>query len=216
MATNWIKRWEDNVIGWHKADYNQRLITWLPSLKLLAGDTILVPLCGKSLDMIYLINQGYKVIGVELSELAVQAFFKENKLLFNKTKQANFVMYYNESICLYVGNFFDLTANLLTTVNAVYDRASLIALPELKRVKYTHHLINILPKKIVILLLCLYYPQQQKSGPPFAVSSHEVKQLFLPEFTAQLLSSVNDLDKEPKFVEQSVDYLEKNSYLLRR
>ncbi len=219
---NWIKRWQDKTTGWHQTAVNVRLKQWLPALKLTQSATIFVPLCGKSVDMLYLLDQGYQVVGVELSELAVLDFFKDNKIEFTKSQATRFMVYQskgglkNTGIKIFVGDFFQLTTHDLAQVNSVYDRASLIALPKQTRHQYAQHLIKHLPSEVRILLLSLNYPQAQKSGPPFAVSEVEVEQLFVPTFNCTHLSKVDDLGNEPKFIEAGVNYLEKSCYLLER
>jgi thiopurine S-methyltransferase len=130
---NWINRWENNQIGWHKSDFNSRLIEFLPNLNLQKGSEIFVPLCGKSLDMVYLLNQGFKVIGVELSKIAIIDFFAENNIEFEIQKNADFNIYKSANITIYQGDIFNLKKEYLQDISAIYDRASLVALnPQLR------------------------------------------------------------------------------------
>ena len=126
--TDWISRWESNRIGWHTDKVNSQLIEYLDELKLSSQEAIFVPLCGKSLDMNYLIQKNFKVIGVEMSELAIQQFFEENNLSYTISKEEEFEVYEGDRIIIYCGDFFDLQSKHLDNVKAVYDRASLIAL----------------------------------------------------------------------------------------
>lgn len=214
--TDWQLRWQQGEIGWHQSRYNARLLKYIKHLDLAVGVVFFVPLCGKSLDMIYLLKQGYKVIGVELSELAVKAFFSENKLDYKRDELGDFVRYQGDDIIVYAGDFFKLSGAMLSLVGGVYDRASLIALPEVQRKRYALHLSNILPQRVKMLLLTLNYPQTQRSGPPFAVDKNEVNTLFSKHFDCTILGNVNDLKNEPKFIEAQVDFLYKTSYLLKR
>ncbi len=76
----WHKRWADNQIGFHQGQVNSYLQTHWPALGLETGSRVLVPLCGKSLDLVWLAGQGYRVLGVELSRRAVEDFFREHGL----------------------------------------------------------------------------------------------------------------------------------------
>ena len=212
---DWLKRWQDGFIGWHQHKANMRMVKFLPKLDLNANDTVFVPLCGKSLDMIYLSEQGFKVIGVELSELAVEQFFSENELPFTKQKQDNFIVFTGENIKIYCGDLFDLQPENLINIVAIYDRASLIALNEKMRFDYVKYLLGIIPEKIKWLLLTMNYPQPQKEGPPFAVAQEEVKKLFV-DCKYQQLEVIDDLKNEQKFKEAKVDFLEKAVYLLQK
>ena len=214
--TDWINRWESNNIGWHTDKINRQLIEYLDELKLSSQETIFVPLCGKSLDMNYLIQKNFNVIGVEMSELAIQQFFDENKLSYTISKEEEFELYEGDGIKIYCGDYFDLQSNHLDNVKAVYDRASLIALDDKLRQKYVKHLNDIISFDVRILLLTLNYPQHQRSGPPFAVSKLEVDKLFNGSFDCQELYCIDDIENEPMFQNLGVDFLEKAVYLLQK
>ncbi len=214
--TDWISRWETNRIGWHAEQVNRHLVKYLDRFNLTTGETIFVPLCGKTNDMLFLLEQDIKVIGVELSDIAIKQFFSENKLDYALSKVDNFALYESAGIKLYCGDFFDLESNHLENVRAVYDRASLIALNEDLRQKYVKHLSDIIDFDARILLLTLNYPQHQRSGPPFAVSKKEVDQLFNGSFDFQELYCIDDIENEPMFQNLGVDFVEKAVYLLQK
>ena len=214
--TDWISRWESNRIGWHTDKVNSQLIEYLDELKLSSQEAIFVPLCGKSLDMNYLIQKNFKVIGVEMSELAIQQFFEENNLSYTISKEEEFEVYEGDRIKIYCGDFFDLQSKHLDNVKAVYDRASLIALDDELRQKYVKHLNDIINLDVRILLLTLNYPQHQRSGPPFAVSKSEIDRLFEGSFDCQELYCIDDIENEPMFQNLGVDFVEKAVYLLQK
>lgn len=174
----WLQRWQENRIGFHQAQINMHLETYWPELGIAAGSTVFVPLCGKSLDLLWLASQDYRVLGVELSPLAVQAFFAENDLRPEIEQGRRFTHYRCGEIEILCGNFFDLQAADLAGVGGVYDRASLIALPPDMREHYAAHLGHILPDAVPVLLITLDYPQEERQGPPFAVDEQEVRRLY--------------------------------------
>lgn len=202
-------------IGWHKNQPNSRLIEFIDCLKLSVNACVFVPLCGKSMDMLYFLEKGFKVLGVELSELAAEQFFVENKLDFTIRKSDKFMIFSAKNIDIYCGDYFDLDAQILSQVDAVYDRAALIALPADLRVKYAQHLGAIIPSDCRLLLLTLNYPQVQIDGPPFAVNQAEVVRLF-KQFECQQLQCFDDIQNEPKFQNAGVNFLEKAVYFLCR
>lgn len=214
--TDWLARWHDNKIGWHADAVNRSLVDYIELLELALGASVFVPLCGKSIDMIYLSEMGYSVIGVELSSVAVEHFFTDNGLQYSVSKIDGFSLYQSESIKIYSGDYFNLNAEHLQSVSAVYDRASLIALDHDLREKYVQHLAVIIPPDARILLLTLIYPQHQMSGPPFSVSNSEVESLFSSAFKYRQLHCFNDIDNEPKFLRAGVDYIENVAYLLQK
>ena len=214
--TDWLARWQDNKIGWHVDVVNQSLVDYLELLELEPGDNVFVPLCGKSIDLIYLSEMGYSVIGVELSPVGVVQFFVDNNLQYVVSEVDGFSLYQSERIKIYCGDYFNLNAGHLLSVSAVFDRASLIALELDLREKYTVHLAAIIPFDARILLLTLIYPQHQMSGPPFSVSDLEVESLFSSAFKYRQLHCFNDIENEPKFLRAGVDYVENAAYLLQK
>jgi thiopurine S-methyltransferase len=191
----WHNYWLTGRIGFNQSKPNQRLIKYFNRLQLQPGDLIFVPLCGKSIDMLWLLQQGYKVLGVELSPIATQAFFKENKLKFQITTNEKFTEFHGQNITILNGDFFNLNRNQLDNVAAVYDKAALIALPPQLRQQYAQALINLLPAKTQMLLFTIVYQQEQMNGPPFSVSALEIAQLYKDKFTLDILENIeiNDI-----------------------
>jgi thiopurine S-methyltransferase len=176
----------------------------------------LVTLCGKSLDMLWLQEQGYRVVGVEISQLAVEAFFGENDLQPEITTSGKFQRYDADNITLLCGDFFNLARADIGDTAAVYDRASLIALPPEMRRRYAEYLTNLLPPGINVLLITLEYPQHQMEGPPFSVQESEVHDLYDSNFQVTRLESVDVLADNPNFTERGLTELIERTFLLTR
>jgi thiopurine S-methyltransferase len=210
----WQERWKQEETGFHQNEVNPYLLQYWQELHLAPGSEVFVPLCGKSRDMSWLSEQGYAVLGVETSAVAVQAFFKENGYTPNHATSEKFDRYDANSIRILCGDFFDLSKHDLAKISAVYDRASLIALPPEMRERYTHHLLSILPPATRILLITLDYPQPEMAGPPFAVSANEVEALYHERFTIRLLSQLDVLAQEPRFQERGLSRLNESVFLL--
>lgn len=178
-ADFWHRRWAKREIGFHQQDINPFLRSYWPQLGLADGAQVFVPLCGKSLDMRWLLQQGYSVLGIELSETAVQEFFAEWGVTPQVEAKSPFVSYRAEGIELLVGDFFALTAEHLAEVDAVYDRAALVALPTPMREDYVRALAHLLPSGVPTLLVTFSYRSGEMDGPPFAVDAKEVQRLFV-------------------------------------
>ena len=118
---DWIERWESNRIGWHAEQVNRHLIKYLDRFELSTGESIFVPLCGKTNDMPFLVKEGLNVIGVEMSNIAIEQFFSENQLDYVISKVDKFILYEGTGIKLYCGDFFDLKSKHLENVTAIYD-----------------------------------------------------------------------------------------------
>lgn len=211
----WLDRWERKDIGFHQNEINPYLCQFWQSLQLAPGSTVLVPLCGKSNDMLWLHQQGHTVLGVELSGIAARAFFTGNGLTPQCGVHDQFTLLEANDIHILCGDFFDLRKNDVEKVTAVYDRAALIALPSEMRKRYTHHLLSILPSATQILLITFDYPQHEMPGPPFAVCMDEVISLYQSHAEITLLRQQNVLEQNPRFQERGLSRLQENTILLK-
>jgi thiopurine S-methyltransferase len=213
----WQQRWARNEIGFHLPEVNPYLTQCWPALQVAVGAQVLVPLCGKSVDLPWLAAQGYRVLGVELAQTAVEAFFSEQGLLAEIDQVGEFRRYRSGAIEVLCGDFFNLTAADLVECQALYDRAALIALPESMRARYAAHLSAILPVGCAGLLVVLDYPQEQMPGPPFAVSEAEVQQLLAaPQWSVELLEARDVLGENWRFLQRGLSQLNERVYRLQR
>lgn len=202
----WHQRWENNKIGFHLGQVNPYLVQYWPELELHTGSRVFIPLCGKSLDMLWLAEQGHEVIGVEISPIAVRAFFEENRLHPEVTSEGAFEIWSVDQITILLGDYFELKPAQLGEVGAVYDRASLVALPEEMREDYVEHLNALCPAE-PRLLITLDYDQSKMAGPPFAVSEEEVRELYEDRSSLVMLESKDVLTDNERFREQGLDWL---------
>lgn len=210
----WLERWERDEIGFHQSEINPHLCQYWHELHLEPGSEVFVPLCGKSADMLWLRRQGHSVLGVELSNIAVRAFFTENGYTPHHAIYEKFNVCEANDIRVLCGDFFDLKQEDLAKVAAVYDRASLVALPPDMRQRYVHHLAAISPPATKILLIAFDYAQAEMSGPPFAVSAEEVKVLYGKYAEVRLLAELDVLAQNPRFQERGLSRLQEHIFLL--
>lgn len=212
----WLQRWREGRTGFHQAAPTPLLLRHWPALALAAGSRVFVPLAGKSLDLLWLAGQGHRVLGVELSPLAVQQFFDEHGLtpqVHDSRLGRHHVAGEIELIC---GDVFDLDAAALADCAAVYDRAALIALPPELRRRYVHELYARLPAGCRGLLVTLEYPPHEKQGPPFPVPETEVRELYGRDWTVTTLERADVLAQQPGFAAEGVSALETVAYRLAR
>lgn len=202
----WHNRWARNEIGFHLQHPNPMLTAWWHALNLAPDDAVLVPLCGKSQDMRWLRDHGHAVVGVELSREALDAFNGEQRLALTWSEHDDMPVATGQGYTLYCGDFFNLSAQMLGNVRAVYDRAALIALPPDMRARYTEHLLAMLPAGWDMLLITLEYPDSEMAGPPFSVDQNEVRQHF-SDCDIQLLQTRDVLAEQPRFRESGLTAL---------
>lgn len=200
----WQKKWEENDIKFNQESPNPFLIEYFPKFGLANQATIFVPLCGKSIDMLWLLEQEHEVIGVELSPIAIEAFFNENKLTYKVIQTRGFTIYKGDNITIYCGDFFNLTKDQLKSVTGVYDRAALIALPAKTRKQYAEHSNNILGVGTQILLLTIEYKHKEKIGPPYSVPDTEIQKNYSSHYKINLLNTLENDSTPEKLAEHGV------------
>ena len=176
----WLSKWASNQIGFHEKQPHPLLIRYWERLLTGTRSTIFVPLCGKSNDLIWLKEQGHKIIGVEISEIAINDFFREQDLVPQITPDNSLTKYSSEPFVIYCGDYFNLSLHQVKGFTLVYDRASLIALSPNTRARYADKLSELSPPGTQQLLVTLDYNAEIINPPPYAITAQEVYNLYEP------------------------------------
>lgn len=184
----WHKKWQECDIGFHNSDANPLLVKHFPALGLATGSRVFLPLCGKTLDIHWLLAQGFQVVGAELSAIAIEQLFDELGVIPEITQLEKLQHYRAPNIDIFVGDIFNVSARLLGQVDGIYDRAALVALPVDMRTLYTSHL-KAITHNAKQLMICFVYDQSQLAGPPFSISDEEVKAHYSSDYTLALIES---------------------------
>lgn len=195
----WKSRWRKNNIGWHVNNVYPLLPEIWPLLSLTSNPRVLVPLCGKSLDMSWLAQQDCYVTGVEVSQQALQEFIDSQSEEFYHDSSHGFTIYKSTSFELWQGDFFKLPGDKIPDLDLVYDKASFVALPPEMRKQYTQKILELCGKSTHILLQTFEYNQEEMTGPPFSIPEDEINKMFREQFDIQLLREQSKLDEVPKF-----------------
>lgn len=212
----WHGRWAEGDIRFHQTNGHDMLPRHWPACDVTSGGNVLVPLAGKSRDMVWLADAGYSVTGVELSEIAIEDFFADVHLVPELQNSRAFTIYSAESYTLMRGNIFDLSRSVLPPIAGVYDRASLVALTEDQRARYAEILPGLIDEGTPMLVISLDYPRGEMNGPPFAVNEDEVNELFAQDFDIKILERRDGLKASPNLAERGLTRLEETAYLLTR
>jgi thiopurine S-methyltransferase len=223
----WLQRWQKGETGFHQDSLNPHLKYYYDDkavpLEERKALKVFVPLCGKSLDMYWLSQNGYEVLGIECSPIAVVDFFKNHKLEYQLVESGAFTRYIAEGdnegrrrIEILLGDFFDLSPKDLEGVTEIYDRASMIALPEAMRLQYSQKMAQLQRPGMRTLLITLTYPQAETAGPPFSVTEEEVREFYGKHFKVEKLRAKDILAEEPRFQQRGVSSLIETAYKLTR
>jgi thiopurine S-methyltransferase len=200
QQVNWHEYWSrPGTPGFHEEKVNKYLGKYLQRFDLKPDDEIFVPLCGKAVDMAWLAQRGFKVVGVELSEKAVRAFFDESGFDFELEQYASFKLFRSPQVTIYNGNFIHLAALELANCKLVYDRASMVAIEAQNRASYCRHMMAIVPPATPMLVIVLEYEQQAMTGPPFSVPVDEVESYYADNYRLVELESEELIEKEPRW-----------------
>ena len=186
-AQFWHDRWQEGRLGFHEGRVNRMLEAHVGALGLLPGQRVFLPLCGKTVDIPWLLAQGYRVAGAELSEIALRDLFAEMGVVPEVTETGAHRRYSASGVEIFAGDIFELTAETLGQVDAVYDRAALVALPEGMRERYAAHLAAI-TGRAPQLLVTFDYDQSVMDGPPFAVDEAGLRRCHGARFEIERLA----------------------------
>lgn len=190
-AEFWHSKWQTKSIGFHKSEINPNLIKYFNKLQLIQNSRVFLPLCGKTLDISWLLSNNYRVVGAELSEIAIAELFEELGFTPHITEINSLKLYSAKNLDIFVGDVFDLTSDRLGIIDAVYDRAALVALPLDHRSKYTAHISQI-TSHAPQLLLTFEYDQSTRSGPPFSVTKTEVESHYNDAYDIKVLADTGE------------------------
>lgn len=211
----WQERWRIAQTGFHQSSVDRTLQAFWPTLNIAASAGVFVPLCGKSLDLEWLRDRGHAVSGVEISAIAVEAFFMEQGILATRRQLAKFDLYETQGLRLFRGDFA-LNSALLGGVAAVYDRAALISwIPE-TRARYVQHMLALTSRGVQTLLIVVEFPQAQMAGPPFPVTEDDIDRLYGSDHAIEQLARQDILDIEPRLRARGLTELREVCYRLTR
>ena len=212
----WQQRWREGRIGFHQDDVTPLLQEYWSALEMQPDSRVFVPLAGKTRDMSWLAAQGHQVLGVELSQIAVDQFFAEHGLTPSRHESRYGVHHVAGRVELICGDAFALDAEVLSDCAGVFDRAALIALPPELRQRYASELYPRMPRGCRGLVITLEYPQHEKDGPPFSVDEDEVRALYDSDWRIERLERRDILAAQPGFVAEGVTRLTTVAYRLER
>jgi len=220
----WLERWNNNQTGFHQQQVNPYLSYFYgekgPAIEQRENLKVFVPLCGKSKDLLWLSQNGYKVFAVECSERAVKDFFEENALNYKHAEKDEHALYQSSDLSsiieIYQGDFFELQSEVLDDVTDIFDRASLIALPLDMRQQYAKKMAELQKPGVRTLLVTLTFDPEEMAGPPFSVTEEEVFDLYSENFSVQKLLTKNVIDEEVGLKKRGLTALVETVYKLVR
>jgi len=212
----WHERWQTGQIGFHQSAVHPFLERWWPRLGVAPDARVYVPLCGKSLDMVWLSERAHTVVGSELSAIAIRDFFAERGRAVASSGAGAFRRHTAGRFEILEGDALAVTPGQLGRVDAAYDRAALVALPPEMRPRHAATLAGLLPAGAPVLLIAFEYPQEMRGGPPFSVESTEIHGLFGAAFTIEEVERLDVLAENPKFAELGIPALLETAFVLRK
>ena len=195
--THWHERWTNQQTGWHRDVYNDLLLKHWPAVGVASSSNVLVPLCGKSLDMNWFAQQGHTVTGLELVSRPVEEFFQERELIPEKEEFGDLIRYSASPFVLIQGDLFNVQPSLVQA-DVWYDRAAMVALPPSMRVAYVRQLLALTKAGAMGLLITFSYPANEMEGPPFSLPDEEVEALFSEHFELECLERITLEDERDR------------------
>lgn len=182
----WHERWRTRSTAFHEGRPNAHLVRHAARLGLAPGARVFVPLCGKSHDVHWWLGEGFQVVGVELSGIAVGELFAELGVDGTPVEEGSLRRWSAPGLDVLEGDLFAVDAATLGRVDAIYDRAAVVALPPDLRARYADHLRQ-LAGGVPQLVLTYAYDQTKAQGPPFSVPAEELAALYAHSHTLERL-----------------------------
>lgn len=212
----WEERWAQNRTAWHQSSVHPALIDRWADAAVQSGSKVFVPLCGASIDMVWLADRGHRVVGSELSEIGVRRFFEAVGLLPTTSSVGDATVFEAGPYELWCGDLFDLPPEAVADVAGVYDRASLVALPAALRWRYGDLMASLVPAQATMFLLTFVYDDTEMDGPPFSVDAAQVDELYSGSFDVELVADEHVLERNGDLASRGLSSLREQLHLLRR
>ena len=210
----WLARWREDRIRFHLEQINPTLVRYVDRLLPHKKCRVLVPLCGKSLDLGWLIEQGHDVVGVELSEKAVSDLFTDSGWSPTIDRKSGYDVWRYGSLEIFVSDLFELDPLLVGTFDGVWDRAALVALNQLDRARYVPWVLHRLNSGGRLLLSTLSYDQTRMEGPPYSVAADEVRSLYQSVGTLEKIEQTDVAQHNPLFIEAEIEQAFSETWLI--
>ena len=210
----WKEMWKRNDIAFHQSQASPLLETYISRLNLPEGATILVPMCGKSLDMSLLVAMGFRVLGIELSNVAIRAYFATANQKPSRQKVGRFIRWHAGNVELWCGDIFDLTAEDIGHIHLLYDNASLTALPAEDRAKYIEHFRNRLAPDGETLLITTESPEHTSTANGNHIDD-EIQSLYGGHYLIKLLHCQRAMLQDPSHPHAAHAPMEEKVYWMR-
>ncbi len=210
----WLARWREGRIRFHLEQINPTLVRYANRLLPHKKCRVLVPLCGKSLDLGWLVEQGHDVVGVELSEKAVSDLFTDSGWSPTIDRKSGYEVWRYGSLAIFVSDLFALDPLLVGTFDSVWDRAALVALNQPDRARYVPWVLNRLDSGGRVLLSTLSYDQTRMEGPPYSVTANEVRSLYQSVAKLEKIEQTEVAQHNPLFIEAEIDQALAETWLI--
>ncbi|MBK22593.1 MAG: hypothetical protein CME70_01195 [Halobacteriovorax sp.] len=209
----WLNKWNQNSIGFHRSEYHPELLKYITKFEELEK-SVLVPLCGKSLDLIYLKDQGFNVVGIEFSKKACEEFFNENNIEYQIITEDGFEIFESDKIHLYCGDYFKFVPR--EKLNFAYDRAAIVALDPNNRKAYADQYAKNINAGGKLLMLTFEYDQSKCQGPPWSTEEYFIYEYFEKEFDIDILENSQIKVGNPRMQEAGVSTALQKTFLLTK
>jgi thiopurine S-methyltransferase len=212
----WHNAWQQGRTGWRQKEPGENLVKHWPDLAVPVGSTVLVPLCGDTPDMKWLLEQGYHVVGCDLSELGLQRFMQDSGLDYQRVGQPGLTTLNASGIKLIAGDFMSLTREIVGPIHAFFDRAATIALPPTMRETYAQQMASLTTPSCSGLLVSISYDQNEMKGPPFSVPDDFVHSMYESNFSIEQIAADANSGFATNLKDRGITQLTETVYRLQR
>ena len=212
----WLDRWEKADTGFHQEVAHDFLLRHWPALGVPSGAQVLVPLCGKSNDMVWLAEHGHTIIGTELAAMAVDQFFAARTRAPAAVTEGAFTVKRAGPFEIWCGDHLALDPAVTRRIGGVFDRAAFVAMPLVMQRAYAEKLAELTPPDVPVLLVSLDYDPSEMDGPPFPITAETIEGLFGPNFRISVLEKRDGLASSANLRRRGLSALSETAWKLVR
>lgn len=207
----WFDSWESGgtKTSFHVKEFHRHVMAHTPA-DALAGKRVLVPLCGKTHDLLWFAEHAAEVIGIELVPKAIEQFFTENDRPFERHGNR----FRSGNIEILNADILTVSAQEIGKFDIVYDRAALVALPDEMRARYVARISELSPAGSIQLLNTIEYGPAMDS-PPFSVSPADVRRYYGELYDIEV-ADTTELPGHRMVEKFSLDFFFEHAFLLTR
>lgn len=203
----WKECWNTPNVEFHNPQLNELFVKYHQRMLTRPGMRIFVPLCGKAVEMKWLVDHGHKVVGLEAAPVPCKAFFEENGIPYNVKEMKGIHGEKYESldhnIVIYSCDFFLFTADICGEFDGIWDSGGLNSMDVEDREAYIRRIRTLMGKGCVNLTEFVNFDKSMVDI-TWSMTKEELQKVFGEGF---IVEDLNEMAAPQRLKRQGCDTL---------